>query len=346
MVSLESNLNYKVDKAFMLEAISLASKANSDVYPNPKVGCVIVKDDKIISRGYHHKYGSNHAEKNAIKSLGKDNNNLTMYVTLEPCHHHGKTSPCTGLINSDQFNRVVIAEKDPSDLAGGGANFLKNNNIDVDIGICKEEARYLNKYFYTFHEKKRPYIILKYASSLDGYIALENGKSKWITNSLSRSLNHKQRSDCDAILVGRKTIQLDNPVLDSHGKGRNPKIIVIDPDNKIDKKSKIFLGNQSPIIFRKKYLTDSQQENIRIILKELFELNIQSLLVEGGGSTITSFLESGLFDEVHVYLAPKFFGKGIPLYKGEGSIENIYDLKINHIKSLGDDVKIVYKRNK
>jgi len=346
MVSIDFNSSYKTDRAFMLEAISLASSANSDVYPNPKVGCVIVEGNKIISKGYHQKYGSNHAERNAIECLEKNKSNLTMYVTLEPCHHHGKTLPCTGLIKPNQFNRVVIAEEDPSKLAGGGAIYLKKNNINVDIGICKEEAREINKYFYTFHEKKRPYIILKYASSLDGYIALENGESKWITSSKSRSINHRQRSECDAILVGRKTIELDNPILDSHGKGKNPQIIVIDSDDKINKNSKIFRSDKPPFIFRKKDFANSKGENIKIILKKLFKMNIQSVLVEGGGSTITYFLKSGLFDEIHAYIAPKFFGKGIPLYKGKGSIENIYNLKISHVDSLGDDVRIVYKKDR
>ena len=346
MTSLSSNLNYNNDKIFMLEAIKLASKANYDVYPNPKVGCVIVENNKIISRGYHQKYGSNHAEKNAIKLLDNKKNNLTMYVNLEPCHHKGKTPPCTDLIKSKQFNRVVIAERDPSKKASGGAKYLEKNNINVDIGICKEEARLLNKYFYTFHEKKRPYIILKYASSLDGFIALKDGKSKWITSFPSRSANHEQRSDCDAILVGRKTIELDNPILDSHGKGRNPKIVVIDPNNKIDKKSKIFNGSQIPIVITKNDLKNAEGQEIKIILNKLFKMNIQSVLVEGGGFTITSFLASGLFDELHVYVAPKFFTEGIPIYTGKGNIENIHNLKLYSVESLGDDVKIIYKRKK
>lgn len=344
MTSLKSNLNLKTDKTFMLEALKLASKGNSDVYPNPKVGCIIVKNKKIISRGWTSKFGSNHAEKNALNPIDKDIEDLTMYVTMEPCHHYGKTSPCTDLINPDQFNRVVIAEKDPSATAGGGAQYLKKLNIKVEIGLCKDAARKLNEKFYVFHEKKRPYVILKYASSLDGYIALKNGQSKWITNDSSRSLNHETRSKCDAILVGRKTIQLDDPSLTSHGKGKDPIIIIIDNEKKIDKKSQIFIKNQKVITFTNKELNNSHKKNIKVILNELYKMKIQSILVEGGGCTITSFLESGLFDELNVYIAPKFFGQGIPLFQSEGDIKNSYNLKLDHVESINNDVKIVYKR--
>ena len=344
MVSLKSSLDLKTDKTFMLEAISVALKSNSDVYPNPKVGCVIVKNNKIISRGWTSKFGSNHAEKNALKSIDKDIKDLTMYVTMEPCYHHGKTPPCTDLINPNQFIRVVIAEKDPFVTAGGGAEFLKKLNIEVEVGLCKDEARKLNEKFYVFHEKKRPYVILKYASSLDGYIALKNGQSKWITNENSRSLNHKTRSECDAILVGRKTIQLDDPSLTSHGKGKDPVIIVIDNEQKIDKKSQIFNKNQKVIIFSDKELKKSPKNNIEVILNKLYKMKIQSILVEGGGSTITSFLESGLFDELNIYIAPKFFGQGIPLFKSKGENKNKYNLIVDHVESVKNDIKIVYKR--
>ena len=344
MASINSDLGLKTDKKYMLEAISVASKSNLDVYPNPKVGCVIVKNNKIISRGRTSKFGSNHAEINALKSIDKEIKDLTMYVTLEPCHHYGKTPPCTNLINPNQFTRIVIAEKDPFVTAGGGAEFLKKLNIQVEIGLCKDEARKLNEKFYVFHEKKRPYVILKYASSLDGYIALKNGLSKWITNDNSRSLSHKTRSECDAILVGRKTVQLDNPSLTSHGKGKDPVIIIIDNKQKVDKKSQIFKKNKKVIIFTEKELNNSHINNIKVILNKLYIMDIQSVLVEGGGSTITSFLESGLFDELNIYIAPKFFGQGIPLFQTEGDNINRYNLKLDHVEPIKNDVKIVYKR--
>ena len=164
MKRFESKPNSRRDSMFMMEAISEAARANSSVYPNPKVGCVIVENENIIARGYHHKYGQNHAEKNALKSLDSTKKNLTMYVTLEPCNHYGKTSPCARLIKSKQFSRVVIAEKDPTKKASGGIEYLLKNEINVDVGTCKKEARELNKYFYTYHEKKRPYVFVKYGS--------------------------------------------------------------------------------------------------------------------------------------------------------------------------------------
>ena len=344
MKRFESKQNSQKDIIFMMEAISEAARANSSVYPNPKVGCVIVENENIIARGYHHKYGQNHAEKNALKSLDGTKKNLTMYVTLEPCNHYGKTSPCARLIKSKQFSRVVIAEKDPTKKASGGIEYLLKNEINVDVGICKEEARELNKYFYTYHEKKRPYVILKYASSLDGFIALKNGESKWITNQKSRSINHEQRSDCDAILVGRKTIEFDDPILNSHKKGRDPKVVILDPDEKIGKKSKIFNLKNPPIIFTQSDLSTNKKENIEVILNKLFDQEIQSVLVEGGGFTITAFLDSGIFDEIHVYLAPKLFGKGIPIYQGEGINDNVFKLKLHNVQTISNDIKIVYKR--
>ncbi|MFL3008881.1 MAG: bifunctional diaminohydroxyphosphoribosylaminopyrimidine deaminase/5-amino-6-(5-phosphoribosylamino)uracil reductase RibD [Candidatus Neomarinimicrobiota bacterium] len=343
-MSLRSTSNFKTDKDFMLEAIKLASQANSDVYPNPKVGCLIVQNNKILSQSNTSKYGSHHAEKNALRSIDEHEKNLTMYVTMEPCHHYGKTPPCTDLIKYKQFDRVVIAETDPSATAGGGAEFLKENNIKVDIGICSKEARELNPKFYTFHEKKRPYVVLKYASSLDGYIALKNGKSKWITSQESRSSNHEVRSECDAILVGRKTVEMDNPNLTSHGKGKDPRIILIDRDQKIDRKSNIFKGVQEVIVFDREQIGEGQINNVEYILKRLYEMNIQSLLVEGGGITITSFLKSGIFDEINAYVAPKFFGQGIPLFQDIGSLENIHKLRLDRIKKLGNDIQIIYKR--
>ena len=179
---------------------------------------------------------------------------------------------------------------------------------------------------------------------MDGFIALKNGESKWITNEKSRSINHEQRSDCDAILVGRKTIEFDDPILNSHKRGRDPKVVILDPDEKIGKKSKIFNLKNPPIVFTQSHLSTDKKENIEVILNKLFDQEIQSVLVEGGGSTITAFLDSGMFDEIHVYLAPKLFGKGIPIYQGEGSNDNVFKLKLHNVQTILNDIKIVYKR--
>ena len=330
------------DKTFMKKTLEIASQGIPDVYPNPAVGCVITKQGEIISTGFHKKYGDPHAEVNAIKKLNKSISGLTMYVSLEPCNHIGKTDPCLSLIDQKIFERVVIAETDPNQTATGGAAELKNRGISVDIGLLREEARNLNRRFYTFHEKKRPYIILKYASTLDGFIAQENKISKWITNNKSRSLNHITRASSDAILIGGSTAIHDNPNLGSHGEGKDPKIIVIDPENKLNEAIDIL--HKDPIVYSKSELTSNRSDNVSFILNDLFRRNIQSILVEGGAQTITSFLDSGLFDELHCYIAPKFLGAGLNIYQGGRSIENNFDLELVSMKSIDNDLSVIYRR--
>ena len=332
------------DERFMKLALQEAAKADHKVFPNPKVGAIVVHDDNIISRGYHQKYGERHAEAIAIDKLDKSITNATLYVTLEPCSHIGKRSPCTEIIKSKMFSRVVIAANDPNPKASGGAKILRENNIEVVENVFPEESKKINRRFFTFFEKKRPYVILKIASTLDGFIAELDGTSKWITGEKSRQSVHKLRSTCDAILVGRKTVEADDPSLTSHGHGKNPKIIILDPKNKLDKKFKILFKN--PIIFSGKNLKNSPQKNITYILDELYSKSYQTLLVEGGGETISSFLDSNLFDELHIYYAPKLLGDGTPLYSGYNKLTKDYKLELNNIDHFGNDIKVVFFRGK
>ena len=330
------------DERFMKLALQEAAKADHKVFPNPKVGAIVVHDDNIISRGYHQKYGERHAEAIAIDKLDRSITNATLYVTLEPCSHTGKRSPCTEIIKSKMFSRVVIAANDPNPKASGGAKILRENNIEVVENVFPEGSKKLNRRFFTFFEKKRPYVILKIASTLDGFIAELDGTSKWITGEKSRQSVHKLRSTCDAILVGRKTVEADDPSLTSHGHGKNPKIIILDPKNRLDKKFKILFKN--PIIFSGKNLKNSPQKNITYILNELYSKSYQTLLVEGGGETISSFLDSNLFDELHIYYAPKLLGDGKPLYSGYNKLTKDYKLELNNIDHFGNDIKIVFFR--
>ena len=206
----------------------------------------------------------------------------------------------------------------------------------------KEEARALNKRFYVFHEQKRPYVILKYASTLDGFVAENDGYSKWITNEKSRKENHYTRSMCDAILVGSNTARLDNPNLGSHGLAKDPKIVVINNDEDL---SSLNLFKKEPIVYSSKELTDNYEKNISFIVNDLYKKNVQSLLVEGGAKTISGFINSGVFDELHCYIAPKFLGEGLNIFQGKSSIKKNYGLKIVDAKMIGDDVKIIYTRN-
>ena len=330
------------DERFMKLALQEAAKADHKVFPNPKVGAIVVHDDNIISRGYHQKYGERHAEAIAIDKLDRSITNATLYVTLEPCSHTGKRSPCTEIIKSKMFSRVVIAANDPNPKASGGAKILRENNIEVVENVFPEGSKKLNRRFFTFFEKKRPYVILKIASTLDGFIAELDGTSKWITGEKSRQSVHKLRSTCDAILVGRKTVEADDPSLTSHGHGKNPKIIILDPKNRLDKKFKILFKN--PIIFSGKNLKNSPQKNITYILNELYSKSYQTLLVEGGGETISSFLDSNLFDELHIYYAPKLLGDGKPFYSGYNKLTKDYKLELNNIDHFGNDIKIVFFR--
>ena len=326
----------------MKKALEIASKGIPDVFPNPAVGCVITKQEEIISTGYHEKYGKAHAEYNAIQKLCDTANGLTMYVSLEPCNHKGKTNPCLSIINSKKFDRVVIAETDPNQIASGGIAELSGKGISVDIGLLKKEARNLNRRFYTFYEEKRPYVILKYASTLDGFIAQNNGVSKWITNKQSRSFNHKTRANCDAILVGSSTVLADNPNLGSHGKGKDPQIIVIDPEKKLHDMINIF--HKDPIVYSRPELSSNIESNVKYILGDLFNRNIQSVLVEGGAQTISGFLDSGLFDELHCYIAPKFIGSGLNIYQGVRNIKKNFDLELIESKHQGNDLRLIYRR--
>ncbi len=333
---------YHSDKYFMRLAIKEALKAEPSVYPNPKVGAIIVKNGKVLSTGFHKSFGSAHAEEIAIKNLESSYNNVTLYVTLEPCSHKGKTDPCTELIDKDIFQRVVIGSSDPNPLACGGANIIRKKNIQVDENICQDETKILNKRFFTYHEKKRPYIILKMASTMDGFIAEADGYSKWITNQKSRESVHKLRASCDAILVGRKTIEKDNPFLTSHGKGKNPKIVLLDPDSKLDKNKNVFQND--PIVFSKGLGRNSPKINIKNILDTLYTNSYQTLLVEGGGITFSHFLNNNLFDELHIYFAPKFIGDGIPIYYGIKTLKEDLNLHIHKIENFDNDIKIIYHK--
>jgi len=333
---------HKNDIQYMEEALKEASNAGDDVYPNPKVGAIIVHNDKIVSKGHTQPFGGDHAEKVAIKKLNTNLLNCTLYVTLEPCSHEGKTTACIDLINEKVFKRVVIANKDINPLAKGGAKILSDKGIIIEHGVCSKDAKKINKRFFTFHEKKRPYIILKIASTLNGVIAEKNGYSKWITNNKSRISNHKMRSYSDAIMVGVNTIILDNPSLTSHGIGKNPRIVVIDPKNKLNHKANVF--KHDPIVFSDIVRDRDPIENVKIILKELYKLSLQSLYVEGGGKTISYFIDSNCYDELQIFYAPKFIGNGRPLYTGVKRLDDSLNLYLDNIEQFGNDVKLTYLR--
>ena len=235
--------------------------------------------------------------------------------------------------------KVVIAVTDPNKKATGGIDELKKAGIKVLLGDSEKEAKEINQRFFTFFEKKRPYVILKYARTKDGFIAHPDGSSKWITEEDARKDVHITRSGCDAILVGRYTLERDNPSLDSHGLGKDPRIVILSSK---PLSSSLKVSKKNPIIFQT--LSEKPPENnIKIVLDNLFKENVQSLLVEGGEKTITSFIQSGYFDEIHEYISPKKFNEGIPFYRGDfDTIRSSLDL-VSEI-SFSSDIKKTYKK--
>ncbi len=356
------------DEEYIKSALKLAKKGSGYVSPNPMVGCVIVKNGKIIGKGYHRKYGENHAEINAINSAETNIKNSTVYVTLEPCSIYGNTPPCTERLIKEKIKRVVIGTKDPNPLVNGkGIKKLKKANIDVSYGVNEKECRKLNKFFNKYITNKSPFITLKAAVTLDGKIADAKGNSKWISSIESRKIVHKLRTAHDAVMVGYNTVKIDNPILNVRlVNGRNPKKIILDSSLRISTKMNIFSGrnkggiyivtsNQSKekvkkinelkksgaeVLFVKK---DSKGKlDLKSVLKKLAKEKISSVLVEGGSRVFNSFIKQNLFDEILLFVCPKIFGKGLS-WAGNINKFKEMNLEIINIKKTGEDILIKLK---
>ena len=335
----------------MEKCIDLAKKGIQDVSPNPMVGSIIVYNNEIIGQGYHEKYGSNHAEVNAINSV-QDKSLLeksTLYVNLEPCCHQGKTPPCTDLIIENKIPKVVIGCKDSySKVSGNGIKKLRNNLIEVIDCVLDDKCRELNRRFFCYHEKKRPYIILKWAKSKDNFIApINQEKPFWMTSEKSKKLVHSWRAEEDAILVGRKTVVADNPSLTVRMcDGKNPIRIVIDKELSLNKKSNVFDDQAETIVFnniksaiidKTTYLKADFNNLNEGILNQLYNRDILSLIIEGGTITINSFIEKNLFDEIRIFTTDKFLKKGI-------NSPEFPDINLIKTSKINNDKLEVYKR--
>ena len=322
---------------FINRCLELASKGLENVSPNPMVGSVIVYKNKIIGEGFHQNYGKAHAEVNAIASV-KDKSLLsksTLYVNLEPCAHFGKTPPCSNLIIEHKIPKVVIGSIDSfSKVSGKGIDRMKKAGIEVVVGVLEKESRELNKRFFNFHEKKRPYIILKWAESKDGFIAPKDQTSPfWMTSNDSKKLVHQWRSEEDAILVGRITAEKDNPYLTVREVlGKNPTRIVIDKDLKLSADLNLFNNDTKTIVFNaikseendtNKFIKIDFNNLIKSILNELYKQNIQSVIIEGGSKTIQSFIDENMWDETRIFTTKKELKDGVkaPNIEGEMSIK-------------------------
>ncbi len=294
------------DEFFMLQALTLAAKGGRAVMPNPMVGAVLVHQGEIIGAGYHYKYGEAHAEVVAIASVEDPSllSKSTLYVTLEPCCHHGKTPPCTELIIKSKIPHVVFSSKDPFHLVqGGGEKALRDAGVRIDKGIFLKDAITLNKRFFVAHSKKRPYIILKWAQTKDGFIARDKDSSTWISSESARKLVHQWRAEECGILVGYNTARVDDPHLTVRlVEGKNPTRIVVDRDSTLPRSLNLFNKEAETIVI------DSLSDKA---LSILHDRGILSLIVEGGAKTLNELLSRGLWDEARVFSSPQEFTHGL-----------------------------------
>ncbi|WP_347922180.1 bifunctional diaminohydroxyphosphoribosylaminopyrimidine deaminase/5-amino-6-(5-phosphoribosylamino)uracil reductase RibD [Pontimicrobium sp. SW4] len=317
----------KEHKVYIQRCIDIAKNGLGTTTPNPMVGCVIVYNSTIIGEGFTSPYGGAHAEVNAINSV-KDKSLLkeaTLYVTLEPCSHYGKTPPCSNLIIEHKIPNVVIGCLDDNiKVSGKGIAKLKEARCNVIIGVLETECKEHHKRFFTFHNEKRPYIILKWAETADGFIAPKHKneqKPVWITNIYSRQLVHKWRAEEQAILIGRNTVLEDNPSLTTRDwKGKNPIRIVLDKHENLSKKLKVFDDKAETLLIK--------ETSAKAICNKLFEANVNSVIIEGGTKTLQLFIDANLWDEARVFTRKMTFKEGVktPLFSGQlTSEEKIID---------------------
>lgn len=316
---------------FMKRCLELAEKAEGLTHPNPMVGAVVVHEGKIVGEGYHLRAGEPHAEVIAVNSVPDSTvlKEATLFVNLEPCSHFGRTPPCADFIISREIPRVVVGTPDTSSqVSGKGLLKLRNAGCEVISGVCEDECRRLNKRFFTFHEKKRPYITLKWAQSADGFLDILRSQNQapeptWITGKPERALVHKWRAEEEAILVGAGTVRADDPKLNVRDwEGRNPRRLILSGSGSLDKNSSLLKGSEETIMF-----TDNLNSDIpgvlKIILEKdvpagesiiryLYDSGIQSLLIEGGARVLSHFISNGLWDEARIFKGERHFENGVP----------------------------------
>jgi diaminohydroxyphosphoribosylaminopyrimidine deaminase/5-amino-6-(5-phosphoribosylamino)uracil reductase len=354
------------DENYMKLALQLARNGRGCVSPNPMVGAVIVKNGRIIGKGYHKCFGGNHAEINAMQNAGIDVKGSTLYVTLEPCCHEGKTPPCVNRIIEQKIARVVIGTVDSNPIVScQGIDFLRNSGVEVVTGVLEKECRKLNEIFFHYMETGMPFITVKYAQTLDGRIATATGNSQWISSPASLKFAHQLRAEHDAILVGRKTVDKDNPELTVRlVRGRNPLRVIVDSGLNISQNAKVLqntsaaptliatLKTASNPRFKRlatlgaEIITVKADESGKVELKSLFKIlaerKISSLLIEGGAQIITSVLKNNLANRMVTVIAPKIIGSGIEavgdLYIR--NLESVKKLSFQKIMKRGDDIII------
>lgn len=352
------------DTQFMKLAIQLAKKRKGLTHPNPTVGAVIVKDGKVIGQGFHLRAGLPHAEREAIKdakSKGFDLKGSTMYVTLEPCCHYGKTPPCTEAIIEEGIKKVVVATLDSNPLvAGKGVEILKQHGVEVEVGILEDQAKQLNEDFFIYITKKRPFIHLKIAQTLDGKIATRTGSSKWITSEKSRKFVHRLRAQATAVMVGKNTVLEDNPFLTVRNLKveRQPYRVIVDKNLEIPISYNIFNPDTKVFIIASNNADSSKfdgLEHIKVIKLPLYngEFNLEDILsvlhregivhlfVEGGKGLFTRFIKQNLWDRISLFIAPKMIGEDGISAIGQLGVEDIsqaLEFSIQKIRRFDRDI--------
>ena len=308
------------DAIFMKRCLELAKKGLGNTYPNPLVGSVIVLEGKVIGEGWHKKAGCNHAEREAISKVKDPSllSNSTLYVNLEPCDHFGKTPPCTDLILEMKIPRVIIGCLDENKkVLGKGLKKLQAAGCEVEIGILESKCQKLNRRFFSFHQKKRPYVILKWAETIDGFMAPEETHKKfWLTDPLSKQRVHQWRSQEEAIMIGVQTALNDNPKLDTRlWKGKNPLAVVIDPQQKLSHTESDFNLQKGKFLTIKNQnqeeITDHLPLKAPEILDQLYDNDLQSVIIEGGSKTLQCFIDEGLWDEARIFVTKDELGAGL-----------------------------------
>lgn len=352
----------------MSRAIELARRGEGFVNPNPLVGAVIVKDGRIIGEGWHERYGGLHAERNAIKNLKESAEGADIYVTLEPCCHHGKQPPCTEAVVEAGIKNVYVGSYDPNPLVSGrGIEYLREHGINVIENVLREECDALNDIFFHYITTKMPYVIMKAAMSVDGRTASHTGDSKWISNELSREDAHRTRRRCAAIMCGINTVLADDPILNCRTENpSDPVRVICDSHLRIPLNSRIIqTAHRIPTIIAtvshdeerlkaladagaRTVITDGERVNLIQLARELGRLKIDSVLAEGGAELHASLLEAGLVDELNIYIASKIIGgRGAkPVVGGRGVelVRDAYMFSRPEVKVLGDDILLKYKK--
>ena len=338
---------------FMAQALELAKKGRYSCSPNPMVGCVITNGDTIIGEGWHHCAGEQHAEIAAIQSCQRPVENSTLYVTLEPCCHIGRTGSCVKAIIDAGISTVIVGSQDPNPkVAGKGIVQLRQADINVEVLPVEDQCMSLNRYFFHAMRQQKPYVIAKWAMSIDGKIATKDGDSRWISNQQSRAMVHETRHRVDAIVVGAGTVIKDNPRLTCRKEGvkdiEQPVRIILDGKQQLSRSATIFCPSLAGKTVLASELMQDTSYQLSALLDKLHQLEIRSVLVEGGSKVLTEFLQQDLVDEIQCYIAPKLIGgeHALTPFSGLGfvSIAEKPQFSLHSCQQYNDDVLMIYRK--